>query len=199
MSNTPLQPFARHSAVRSSGRYDGIAIALHWLIPAAILGLLCMGLYMTSLAFSPARLKLFNWHKWLGMVVLLLMLVRVLWRFTHRPPQSIPMARWQRAASHVVHALLYALALGAPLVGWVYSSAAGFPIVMFGILPLPDWVAPSPILAASAKQWHHWLAYALGLLVAVHVAAVAKHQWKDRDNLLARMGVGQATQEGVRT
>jgi|GEM_PF-4665231 len=67
-------------------RYTSTAIALHWILALALIGIFAFGLYMTSLPFSPTRLKYFNWHKWAGMTILILSAVRILWRFTHRPP-----------------------------------------------------------------------------------------------------------------
>jgi cytochrome b561 len=86
---------------------------------------------------------------------------------------------------------MYALFFAIPLVGWMYSSAAGFPIVLFGQLPLPDLVSKSPELAEALKPWHGYLAYALAALVVMHIAAVIKHQVIDRDGLLSRMVPGQ--------
>jgi len=101
------------------------------------------------------------------------------------------MARWQRNAAHATHVAMYMLFFAVPLAGWVYSSAAGFPVVWFGVLALPDFVAPDKALAASLKTVHALLAYTLAALVAVHVAAAIKHQLVDHDGLLARMGLGR--------
>ena len=84
-----------------------------------------------------------------------------------------------------------ALFFAVPLVGWAYSSAAGFPVVWFGVVPLPDFVSPDKALAEAIKPWHGRLAWLLALLVVVHVAAVVKHQWVDRDGLLWRMLPGR--------
>lgn len=173
-------------------RYTPTAVVLHWVLAAMILGSLAFGLYMTSLPFSPTRLKYYNWHKWAGVVILTLSALRLLWRLTHRPPADAPMPAWQRRAAHAVHAALYALFFAVPLVGWAYSSAAGFPIVLFGVLPLPDFVPVDRALAEALKPWHGWLAYTLAALVALHVAGALKHQFVDRDRLLARMGLGRA-------
>jgi cytochrome b561 len=168
-------------------RYTATAMALHWLLALMILGSLTVGLYMTSLPLSPTRLKLYNWHKWAGMVILALSAARLLWRLTHRPPADVPMPAWQQRAAHVTHWAMYGLFFAIPLSGWAYSSAAGFPIVLFGVLPLPDWVSPDRPLSENLKLVHHWLAYALAALVLTHVAAAVKHQWMDRDGLLLRM------------
>ncbi len=176
----------------ASPRYHGVAIALHWILALALVLMFGMGLYMASLPFSPLRLKLYNWHKWAGVVILALSLARLLWRLTHRPP-TLPkaveaaMPAWQMSAYHATHGLLYALFLAVPLIGWAYSSAAGFSIVLFGALALPDFVQPDKALAALIKPWHGWSAFALAALVVLHVAAALKHHWVDRDGLLQRM------------
>ena len=184
------------SASPEPARYSGVAIALHWVLALALLGMVGFGLYMADLPFSPARLKLYNWHKWAGVCVLVLSLARLLWRFTHRPPELLAamqaaMPAWQKLAHHGTHAALYALFFAIPLLGWAYSSAAGFPIVVFGVLPLPDWVPVSPDLAEALKPLHKWAALTLTALVGLHVAAVVKHQLIDRDGLLWRMWPGR--------
>src|SRR5450830_183237 len=136
----------------SPKRYSALAMALHWLLAAALLGTFCLGLYMADLPFSPQRLKYYSWHKWAGMSILILSVLRLLWRITHRPPELPPaieqaMPAWQRVAHHGTHHLLYLLFFAVPLIGWAYSSAAGFPVVLFGVLPLPDLVGPDKALA----------------------------------------------------
>lgn len=178
--------------MQSPDRYSLTAIALHWLLALAIVATFAAGLYMTSLAFSPARLKLFNWHKWAGVSILALSAVRLLWRLWHRPPADLPMPAWQARAAHLAHGLLYGLFFAVPLAGWAYSSAAGFPVVVFGVLPLPDWVPVNRELAGALKPLHHGLAYALAAVVTLHVAAALKHHFIDRNGLLARMRPGRA-------
>lgn len=175
-----------------SARYTGPAIALHWLLALAIVGSFSMGLYMTELPISPQRLKLYNWHKWAGICILSLSALRLLWRLTHQPPADVPMPAWQRRASHAVHGLLYVLFFAVPLAGWAYSSAAGFPVVVFGVLPLPDFVSPDKALAEAIKPLHKTLAFALAALVLAHVGAALKHHFVDRDGLLGRMRPGRA-------
>jgi cytochrome b561 len=169
------------------GRYTAPAIALHWLLALMILGALGFGLYMTGLPMSPQRLKLYNWHKWAGATILMLSALRLLWRLTHRPPSDLPMPAWQARAAHATHALLYVFFFAVPLAGWAYSSATGFPLVLYGVLPLPDFVPVDKGLAESLKVLHHWLAYGLAALIALHLLAVLKHRFVDHDRLLARM------------
>ena len=172
----------------TSSRYTLPAIAFHWLLTLLITGSFIFGLYMVDLPFSPARLKQYNWHKWAGITILTMSALRLLWRLGHRPPalaSTTPV--WQVRASQASHALLYALFFAAPLAGWAYSSAAGFPVVYFGLFQLPDLVSRSPELAVTLKLTHRILTYSLAALVVLHVAAALKHQWIDRDRLLARM------------
>ncbi len=176
----------------SPTRYTPLAKLLHWLLAAGIVGVFCVGLYMEGLPFSMQKLKLINWHKWAGMTILILSVLRLVWRLTHRAP-PLPdkvlahMPPWQRVAHHGAHVLMYVLFLSVPLIGWAYSSAAGFPIVLFGVLPLPDLLAVDKELAESIKPWHAYSAYALATLVVLHIGAVVKHQLIDRDGLLTRM------------
>ena len=176
----------------STPRYTGPAIALHWLLALALFGLFGMGLYMTGLSMSPTRLKLYNWHKWAGVTVPALSFLRLAWRLTHRPPADAPMPAWQARAAHAAHVALYVLFFAVPLAGWAYSSAAGFPVVWFGVLPLPDLIAPNRELAEAIKPLHKFLAYTMAAIVLVHVGGALKHQWVDRDGLLRRMWPARA-------
>ena len=178
--NTTATPSTR-------SRYTGVAIGFHWLLALMIIVSFSVGWYMSDLPMSPTRLKLFNWHKWAGVTILALSGLRLLWRLTHRPPEEAPGPQWQQQAARWTHYGLYALFFAVPLSGWAYSSAAGFPIVWLGMLPLPDFVPRDKALAEVLKQLHHVLAWGLGTLVLLHIAAACKHHFVDRDGLLHRM------------
>lgn len=173
-----------------SPRYSLTAIALHWLIALLMLCGFCLGLYMTGLKFSPQKLVLYSYHKWIGVTVFTLAVLRLLWRLTHAAP-ALParMPAWQRHGAGATHALLYLLMLAIPLSGWLYSSSTGVPTVPFGVaaLQLPDLLARNKETADSLHFVHVSLNYSLALLVALHVAAAFKHQWLERDHLLDRM------------
>jgi cytochrome b561 len=171
----------------NTDRYTPTAIALHWLLALALFGTFALGIYMHELPMSPTRLKLYNWHKWAGVTILALSFVRLAWRLTHQPPVDAPMPAWQARAAHAAHVILYVLFFAVPLSGWAYSSAAGFPVVWFGVLPLPDWVPVDRSLADTLKLVHKAFNIGLGSLVLLHVAAAAKHQVIDRDGLMRRM------------
>ena len=183
----PPPTIATRSAATTAQRYTGTAIGLHWLLAVLLVGSFSLGLYMSDLPFSPSRLKYYSWHKWAGVTILLLSLLRLAWRATHRPPPDVAMPAWQARAAHATHLALYALFFAVPLLGWAYSSAAGFPVVWFGVLPLPDFVPVDKELAELIKPWHGWAAKLMAALVLLHVAGALKHHVIDRDGLLDRM------------
>lgn len=169
-------------------RYGSVARAAHWLAALLILGGFSLALYMTDLPLSPQRLKLYSWHKWIGVTVLLLALLRLLWRgITHAPPLPGHMPAWEQAAARLSHWTLYALMLATPVAGWLMSSAKGFQTVYFGVLPIPDLLEKNPPLGKTLAEVHEILAWTLIALVAVHAAAALKHHFRDRDAVLAGM------------
>ena len=172
--------------------YTRTAISLHWLIALLILPAFTLGLYMHELPLSPYKLRLYSYHKWLGVTVFLLVCFRLYWRLTHRPP-ALPdsMPRWERLAAEGVHYLLYALMLLIPLSGWLMSSAKGFQTVWFGVLPIPDLVGKDAALGETLRAVHEYLNLTLIVVAIGHVAAALKHHFIDRDGLLFRMWPGR--------
>lgn len=181
-----ILPAAR-APLPATARYTPVAVGLHWLLALLIVGTFCLGLYMADLPLTPTRVRLFNYHKWVGVTILTLSALRLLWRLGHRPPADLPAPAWQQRAAHLTHGALYLLFFAVPLVGWAYSSAAGFPIVVFGVLPLPDFVPKDHALSLALKPWHGWLAYTLAALVVLHVLAALQHHVVAKDGLLRRM------------
>jgi len=179
-------------------RYTRPAIALHWLIALLIFATIPLGIYMSDLALSPAKLRLYSYHKWIGVSVFLLACLRLAWRATHRPPLPPAMPAWQARSAALVHASLYVLIFATPLSGWLYSSAVGVPTVYFGIWQLPDLVGRDKELASILKVLHKSLVAGLSGLVIVHVAAALKHQFVERDGLLGRMWFGGRRHKGTR-
>lgn len=167
--------------------YSRTAVALHWSIAVLIFAALALGWTMTSMAISPLRLKAYNYHKWIGVTILGLAVLRSAWRLTHRAPPLLPMPRWQQVAAHGGHWLLYLLMLVIPVTGWIYSNAAGYPIVYLGKFPLPTLVGRNHELAARWVTVHHVLAFVLAAVIAGHVLAALHHQFIVRDGTLRRM------------
>lgn len=176
------------SSPASPPRYTGVAISLHWLMALGLLAAFAMGFYIQQLPFSPNKLRLISYHKWAGVTLFALALLRLYWRLGHRPPalpDSVP--RWQQLAAAATHHALYGLMLVIPLSGWLMSSAKGFQTVWFGVLPLPDLLEKNEDLGDLLKQVHLLLNLALAGAVIAHVGAALKHHLIERDDILSRM------------
>lgn len=175
-----------------NAHYTATAKTLHWLIAMLIFGMLGLGFYMTGLDLSPTKLQIYSWHKWVGVTVFVLVVVRLAWRITHRPP-ALPqhMAPLERIAAHAGHHLLYVLMFAIPLTGWLMSSAKGFQTVWFGVIPLPDLLERNRELGDLLATVHQTLNYTLAALVILHVAAALKHHFIERQPFLQRMGLGR--------
>ncbi len=168
--------------------YSKTAIGLHWMMAAFIFLTFPLGVVMHDLALSPLKLRLISYHKWLGVTILLLAVVRLVWRATHTPPplpESIP--HWQQRAAGSLHTLLYVLLFLIPVSGWLMSSAKGFPVVYLGLVPLPDLLPKDKALAELLTETHELLNYAMLLLLGMHIAAALKHHFIDHDSTLRRM------------
>ena len=169
-------------------RYTRSAILLHWLTALLVIVTFPLGIYVHELAFSPFKLQLVSYHKWIGVTIFLLTVVRLVWRALHRPPPlpgTIPV--WQQRAAHGLHHLLYLLLLFIPVSGWLMSSAKGVPVVYFGLVQLPDLVGKDKELGDMLQEIHEALNLGMLLLVIMHIAAAFKHQFLDKDSLMLRM------------
>jgi len=169
-------------------RYTPLQLALHWLMALMIAGGLVMGGMIEDMPLSPLKLKLLSWHKWNGITVLLLAILRLAVRYaTGTPPLPASVPVWQQWLARAGHGLLYLLMILIPLSGWLMSSAKGFPVNYFGVLPLPDLIGKDAGLADWLKLGHERLCQLLLVALAAHVAAALKHHYFDRDTILQRM------------
>ncbi|MGZ5985173.1 MAG: cytochrome b [Caulobacteraceae bacterium] len=185
-------------------RYSGPAILLHWLMAGLVVANGAYGLAMGG-SSGLAKFSMFQMHKSLGVLLLVLVLIRLAWRFGHAPPPAVG-AAWERRLASVVHGALYGLLLLMPLLGWVAVSASplslptllfrgyGFPglpwphIPFLGGLPLPQKIA----IEHAAETAHGVSAWVLAGLVTLHVVGALKHQFIDREPILARMAPGRS-------
>lgn len=184
----------------STHRYTSAAIALHWLIAFAIIGLIAVGWIMGDLPRGdPLRTQLYQMHKSFGITVLVLSIGRIVWRLVNPPPPEPPMPGWQSLAARAVHVAFYGLILIMPITGWILVSAApqGTPTVLFGVAPWPH-IPGLPDLPLETRRElheplefvHSKLAWVIIVLLGLHVGAALKHQFLDRDGLMARMAPG---------
>ena len=172
----------------ATGRYTTTAIVLHWIIAAAVIGQIGLGWWMQEIPKIPVgpRVNAFNLHKSIGLTVLMLMVVRLAWRATHRPPSLPSMPTWQAKAARINHWVLYACLFIQPLTGYLGSAVSGYPVLYFGFV-LPSWAPKSVFLKDLLSVVHLVDSGILAAAIAIHVAAALKHQFVDRNGLLRRM------------
>lgn len=174
--------------VDRTGAYTPVAKLLHWLTALLVLGMLGVGLWMVGLPISLTKLYVYAWHKWIGLTVLVLTVLRLVWR-TYSPPPLLPgtVTTWERRLAPWGHAALLVLLLAMPVSGWLMSSAGGVSVRWFGMIDLPDLVPRDPLAFTMLRTLHHWLAWTLIAVLALHVAAVVHHDLLRRDGIFRRM------------
>lgn len=189
-------------------RYTAVAIVLHWAIAVAILFMIPMGLWMHESAehgdVGANIFRAYQLHKSIGLTVLALSLVRLAWRLINPPPpMPAHMPGWERFIAKATHWAFYALMIGLPLSGWLYVSTgwsihdeAPLPVAThwFGLFQVPALFGLNQAdlgvredTAEAALRAHAVLAYAALGLAALHVLAALKHQFSDKDEVLAHM------------
>jgi cytochrome b561 len=174
-------------------RYTAVAVILHWVMAAAFLLMLAGGLSMTYLDLDKSlKFNLYQWHKSLGVLLLLTFFMRLGWRLLHKPP-ALPafMPPLEALAAKAGHIALYVCMIAVPLSGWtmVSSSVYGLPTIVFGWFEWPHIpkIAGNEEVSAAAKNAHWLLTWFFGLCIAGHISAVIKHAVIDKHNLLPRM------------
>lgn len=170
-------------------RYTATAITLHWLIAVLLLGQFAFGLTLDGIPRgTPERGLYVNLHKSSGMLIGLLVLLRVGWRLTHKPPPlPATMPPWQRHAARWSHVILYLCMVALPLSGYLASNFSKYGIKFFNIVHLPPWGPDDRGWYLLFNQIHHLAALVLAAFVVLHVLAVLKHMLIDHDGLLLRM------------
>ncbi len=171
--------------------FHPIARLLHWLMAALILAMLFIGVGMVG-SVSARHAVLVAIHKPLGIAILVLVIVRLVVRFTSRPP-ALPadLPLWQRAAAHLSHWVLYGLMLAMPLIGWAMLSAGGYPVTLGGGVQLPPLMGADPVAFAWLRNAHEALAFVLFATVLGHLAAALFHGLIRRDGVLGSMVRGR--------
>lgn len=179
------QPQVKTTA--TTWHYGAPAIALHWIIAALIIFLLGLGWYMMSIEKQPGARTLFDLHKSLGITVFLFIVLRIIWRVSHKPeglPMSVP--AWQAKISTLIHWALYAAMLVMPITGYLGASHQKKPPKFFGI-DTPAWATPNHDLAEQFFSVHSVVAWLLVALISLHVLAALKHLFVDKDRVFHRM------------
>jgi len=167
--------------------YGSFARFLHWAIVLLIIPQYFLAEAAEDLEAGLEKLQIMTWHKSLGMLVLMLALVRIVWKFMNRPHPSPIGVMWQRKAAAAGHGLLYLLILLQPLTGWIVSSSGNAPVTLFGWFQFPAIVAENHDLHEAFEDVHKFLFNALLAVVAVHILAALYHHFMLKDDVLRRM------------
>ncbi|MDF3831909.1 cytochrome b [Cupriavidus basilensis] len=175
----------------SEERYGIIAILLHWSMAILVIGLAALGIYMVMLpdvGFNSEKIVLIIFHKEVGLLVFVLLLVRWVWRATQTMPAlDSQLPDWQKIAARSVHLIFYFIIFALPITGWVMSSAAGIPVSFFGIFTLHDFVRHDDLLFHQLIELHRWLGFALVFFIFIHVSAALWHHFVFKDDTLRKM------------
>ncbi len=167
--------------------FGSLAKFLHWLVAVLVIAMLVFGFFLESFSSSakPAMIAL---HKSIGLSILILIVLRLIWRFMNKQPEyplTIPL--WEQICAHFVHYLFYIILILMPMTGWLMSSWGGHPVEFWSLW---NWQLPLSInrtLAAYFFTLHKIIAYIIIALLAVHVLAALKHHFIGKNNLLRRM------------
>lgn len=175
--------------------YGVVAIFLHWLVAFVVIGLFTLGVWMTGLTYYDEWYKLGpDIHKSIGILLLLVMLVRVIWRIFNVTPKDNPQVNvLQKRVAYGVHLMLYGLIFAMIISGYLISTADARPIEVFGVFSVPATITGIANMEDIAGKVHWYLALFLLSLVALHTMAALKHHFIDRDQTLKRM-LGVRTQ-----
>lgn len=166
--------------------YGALLVSLHWLVAALIVLVFALGWWMGDMPKGPDKAQIMGWHQTVGISVLVLAIVRLVWRRLHGVPE-MPLATPIDKLAVLVQIALYLLMLAIPVFGYLTSSFGGHAVVVFGSLTIPGITAVNHDVHETMGDLHQALAYGLLGLVALHVAGALKHQLILRDGVLARM------------
>jgi cytochrome b561/polyisoprenoid-binding protein YceI len=153
-----------------------------------VLTLLSVGFYMVSLDPAPFKFEVYGMHKSLGLTVLLLAVLRLMWKFTNPRVESLATHKpWEKTLAHIAHFLLYAALFIMPFSGWLMSSAGDFPVIFFGKFDVPDLMPKNEDAFEFLRDFHEIFAFVIIAVVGLHMAGAFKHHFIDRDETLQRM------------
>ena len=168
-------------------QYDTTAKVLHWLVVALLLAQYLIGWLMPDIHRGMKPGDAMTWHISVGIVILALIVVRLVWRLTHRVAPESSLEPWQRSAAEAVHWLMYVLVLLTTISGWLFASFRGWSISLFFLMPLPMLSADNAAAGKAIDGLHQAMEWSLLILIGLHVVAALLHLLFYRNRVMQRM------------
>ncbi len=168
--------------------YTSVARSLHWLVVMLVVAQFAIAWTMPDVGPGTQPVGLIAWHLSIGTTILAVMLLRLVWRLTHPappPPSDLPQSL--QILSRLTHYLLYATLIALPFGGWVNASARGWPVKLFGAIPLPALAPKGSPWGLAAGDIHMSAAIGLLVIIGLHLAGSAYHAFVLKDGMVRRM------------
>ncbi len=191
------QPADKHTMTDSAPQTTSFGTGrktFHWLIAALLLVQIPFGIYMTDLPLGPDKLEKYSLHKAIGMVIFVVALARIGWAtFSKRPPLPATTPFYEKAFVKVLQAILYIVVCLMPLSGWLMSSAAGYPVSIFGLFTLPALIPADKTLVDGFVEMHEMQSWILLSAIGLHIIGALRHHVLLKDDTLKSMRPGSSS------
>jgi cytochrome b561 len=168
-------------------QYGTTAKVFHWLVLALLLGQYPLGWLMPDIHRGDKPGAAMSFHVSLGIVILLAIVARLVWRLMHPVAPDNTLPRWQQRVAQATHWLLYVLVLATTMTGWWFASFRGWSMSFFGLVPLPMLASDNAAAGKAINGWHQAMEWTLLVVIGLHVAAALAHRFIYRDRIMQRM------------
>jgi cytochrome b561 len=165
--------------------YSGFAKSLHWIVALLVLTIIPVGLVMGQIENAP--FNLFNFHKSLGILILILMTIRLIYRLVHGAPKEANIPAFYRFAGAATHWALYVLLFLTPISGAIANMYYGAPTPFFGLFEIQPFFPKNEEISNFIFARHKLMGFAIGALVCAHIGAALFHYVIRKDGVLQRM------------
>ena len=171
--------------------YGLIARLFHWIIFLMVIGVIIGGDIAADMPSGPGKSQMIGIHKSFGFTILVLVVLRLLWRLINPLPRDLGTSRIENKLGHAMHIFLYILLLSQPIIGILMSQSFGHPVSPFDWFKVPTFVSDNIRLGKILLEIHETLWVVLAISVGIHAAAALKHHFIEKNRTLMRMILGR--------